>query len=257
MTPQAVQLALGGCGFWHSVHVFEAVGSTIDTLKQMAEDGAPEGTVAIALEQRAGRGRAGRSWTSPRGGLWMSALFRPQFELPQAGCVSVYSSVALAEALAAEYGLPMRVKWPNDVWVLDKKLIGVLAEIAVQDQSIEWLMVSVGANVNNPAPSDARTPATSLSNEVGRELALEQVAAILLKALAQSYQTFVAQGFGPFIERWEKLSALTDVVAYERNGQSHTASVTGLGNDGKLIVNSEIGQEFLAAEEVSLLTPTS
>jgi biotin-(acetyl-CoA carboxylase) ligase len=90
---------------------------------------------------------------------------------------------------------------------------------------------------------------------LGHDLALEEVAAVLLNSLEDGYHTFTSQGFSPFIERWERVSALTDVISFERNGQPYTASVTGLNDDGKLIVNTTLGQEFLAAEEVSLMTP--
>lgn len=102
----------------YHVERFEALGSTNDYLKQIAESGAPEGTVVIAEEQTAGKGRLGRSWDSPEGGAWFSVLLKPPIPVEQAGWVSLLIAVSLARALRERWGVPVGVKWPNDLYVM-------------------------------------------------------------------------------------------------------------------------------------------
>lgn len=257
MNPETIRQTLRRSDFWRDIRIYAELASSIDTLKTLADEGAAQGTVVIALEQTAARGRSGRSWSSPRGGLWLSVLLRPTFDLGQAGCVSVFTAVALAQALGQRYGLPLQVKWPNDVWVRGKKMIGILLDLSTKGQNIDWMIVSAGVNVNNALPIDARIPPTSLSQELGQALSLEEVAATVLDALVENYQTFLREGFQSFIGQWQTMSALGEVISYEKNGKQLTAGVVGLGEDGTLVVQTLWGQEFLAAEEVRLTTQGS
>ena len=101
----------------YHIERFSSLGSTNEYLKQLAESGAPEGTVVIAREQTAGRGRFGRRWLSPKGGAWFSLLLRPPIPVEQAGCIAILIAVSLARALREGWGVPVGVKWPNDLYV--------------------------------------------------------------------------------------------------------------------------------------------
>jgi len=252
MTPQTIGYHLRRSGFWHNVCVVDSLPSSIDELKAQADHGATEGSVVLALTQTRARGRAGRSWQAPRGGVWLSALLRPNFAAEHAGCVSVLVAVALAEAFAAAFGLPVKVKWPNDLWLERKKLSGILIDLSTRGPQIDYMIVSVGTNVNNVLPKHTPVEATSLSEALGRPLPLERVAAVVLDALADGYEAFLRGGFQPFIERFEALSALGKVISFERDGNVVTAHVVGLNGEGKLVVQTAHGQQLLAAEEVHL-----
>lgn len=257
MTPQAIRAALARPDFWPELEVVARVGSVIDGLKARAEAGAPSGAALIALEQTAGRGRTGRHWASPRGGLWLGTLLRPPFPLAQAGCVSVLAAVAVARALRARYRLAVEVKWPNDLWVRGRKLCGVLVELSSCGEAISWMVVGLGLNVANPLPDGVRVTPTSLARELGTPPPLEHVAALVLNALAEGYEAFCAHGFGPVAEQWAALSALGEVVAFERGGRTVVASVVGLDEQGRLVVNTGLAQEPLAAEEVRRVGATT
>ncbi len=255
MNPQTIRQTLCRSDFWQDIQIYEELSSSIDTLKQQADDGAPQGTAVFPLAQTSARGRSGRAWSAPPGGVWFSGLLRPTFKLEQAGCMSVLVAISVANAYRKKFGLSVQVKWPNDLWIDSRKLSGLLIDLSSKDQQIDWMIVSIGTNVNNPLPTNAKIPPVSLSEALGHPLELEDVAATVLDALADGYEQFLREGFTPFIEQWEELSALPEVIHFERNGEVCTASVIGLSEDGKLVVSSVLGQEYLAAEEVHLQKP--
>jgi BirA family biotin operon repressor/biotin-[acetyl-CoA-carboxylase] ligase len=145
---------------WHA-----ELGSTSDRLKQLARAGAPEWTAVVAEAQTGGRGREGRTWQSPPGGLYLSVLLRPRAE--RAPLVPLAAGVALAEAVSS-LGVRVGLKWPNDLLVADRKLAGVLAESSSAGASVEWVVLGIGVNVAlDPLrlPEELRSGVTSLHAE--------------------------------------------------------------------------------------------
>src|SRR5690348_1478453 len=142
--------------------LFRQLGSTLDALHDLGAQGAPAGTAVIAEEQTAGRGRDGRSWQSPVGGVWLGMLLRPaRVEL---GVISVRVGLAVADAIDALLGRPeARLKWPNDVLLAERKLAGILCEGRWQGEAPQWLAVGVGANVCNPIPGAVARRAVALA----------------------------------------------------------------------------------------------
>ncbi len=230
----------------------EEVGSTMDIARELAEAGAPEGTIVFAARQTAGRGRRGRGWESPEGGAWFSLLLRPPMELCRAGCLSVLAAVACALAIRERYALPVRVKWPNDLLLDNRKLGGVLIELAAVGAHIDWLIVGIGINVNNPLPKEARLPPLSLAGALGHSIDLEEFFAVILRALARWYLRFLQEGFEPIRTMWAELSALEDGIWVQRGGERFEAQVKGLSELGKLIIERSGRIEELIAEEVTL-----
>jgi BirA family transcriptional regulator, biotin operon repressor / biotin---[acetyl-CoA-carboxylase] ligase len=163
------------------VRTFDAIPSTSDVLKEAARQGAPEGVVAVASVQTAGRGRHGRAWVSPPGNLFLSFLLRPE-DPSILSLLPLAAGVAVAEALAAE-GVEARLKWPNDVLVSARKLAGILAEASTGGAGVESVVVGIGANVNlrrADVPEDLRDTVTSLREETGRTHDVDAVAAAVL-----------------------------------------------------------------------------
>ncbi|HSB61325.1 MAG TPA: biotin--[acetyl-CoA-carboxylase] ligase [Vicinamibacteria bacterium] len=122
----------------------DRLSSTSDRLKARARDGAPEWTAVQALEQTAGRGRQGRAWASPAGGVYLSVLLRPRFE--SLGLIPLAAGVAVAEALG-EQGIETELKWPNDVLAAGRKLAGILAEASSSGSGLDWVVLGLGINV--------------------------------------------------------------------------------------------------------------
>jgi BirA family biotin operon repressor/biotin-[acetyl-CoA-carboxylase] ligase len=144
------------------LHRVGRIGSTMDRVHQLAEQGAPAGTAVLAEAQTGGRGSRGRAWHSPPGGLWLSVLYRPDSPIG-VELLSLRLGLRAAEALeAAGPGLGVMLKWPNDLIVSDRKLGGILCEARWQGETLAWVAAGLGLNVTNPIPDDLRLTATAL-----------------------------------------------------------------------------------------------
>ncbi|HWA58563.1 MAG TPA: biotin--[acetyl-CoA-carboxylase] ligase [Gemmatimonadales bacterium] len=147
-----------------TLHVLDAVTSTQDRLQELALQGAPTGTAVLAAEQTAGRGRRGRTWHAPRGGLWLSVLCRPRTE---AAFEVLSIRVALAAALVIERRTPhvaIEIKWPNDLMLDGRKLGGILCEAHWQGEAPAWVAVGIGINLQNPVPVELAGQAVQLAS---------------------------------------------------------------------------------------------
>ncbi len=132
------------------VELLESTTSTLDVAHRLAARGAPAGTLVIANEQTAGRGRGGKSWqSSPGAGLWLSLIERPS-DTSGLGVLSLRVGLAAAEALDRFAPEPIRLKWPNDLYVDQGKLGGILVEARWREQAIEWVAIGLGVNVETP-----------------------------------------------------------------------------------------------------------
>jgi BirA family biotin operon repressor/biotin-[acetyl-CoA-carboxylase] ligase len=132
------------------VELLETTTSTLDVAHRLAAEGAPSGTLVIANEQTAGRGRGGKSWQSPpEAGLWLTLIERP-LDTSGLDVLSIRIGLAAAEALDRFAPEPIRLKWPNDLYVDRGKLAGVLVEARWREQSVEWIAIGLGINVRAP-----------------------------------------------------------------------------------------------------------
>ena len=148
--------------------VFRTLGSSLDAIHDLGAQGAPAGTVVLAEEQTAGRGRDGRTWRSPAGGIWLGMLLRPP--LPAAGVLSLRVGLVLADVVEEILGIRATslsgpraaLKWPNDVLVNDRKLAGILSESRWQGDTMQWLGLGIGINVANEIPAELADRAVAL-----------------------------------------------------------------------------------------------
>jgi BirA family transcriptional regulator, biotin operon repressor / biotin---[acetyl-CoA-carboxylase] ligase len=132
------------------VELLESTTSTLDIAHSLASKGAPAGTLVIANEQTAGRGRGGKSWqSSPGAGLWLTLIERPA-DISGLGVLSLRIGLAAAEALDRFAPEPIRLKWPNDLYIDRAKLAGILVEARWREQSVEWVAIGLGVNVSPP-----------------------------------------------------------------------------------------------------------
>lgn len=175
-----------------NIKFLEEVDSTNNEIRRMAESGAPDGTLAIAEIQTAGKGRRGRSWTSPKGsGIWMSFLLRPDFAPEYASMLTLVTAMAVEKAIRQETGLDCQIKWPNDIVLDGKKICGILTEMSTEEDSIRYVVVGIGINVNTrDFPEEIRKTATSLAIESGHSVRRAPLAAGVLRAWEDFYETF-------------------------------------------------------------------
>ncbi|HEX8924177.1 MAG TPA: biotin--[acetyl-CoA-carboxylase] ligase [Terriglobales bacterium] len=191
-------------------HYFR-VDSTNNAAMQAGAEGAPHGTVFVAEEQTAGRGRGGHSWTSqPSLGLYLSVLLRP--ELPPADVIilSLAAGLAVHAAVAELTGAQGDLRWPNDVLFGDRKFCGILTELNAEITRVRYVVVGIGINVNHVEfPADIADLATSICLKTGQQWSRTDLAAILLRALDREYRdlmTSPAEARESILRRFEKHS---------------------------------------------------
>ena len=183
------------------------VGSTNEDAKRLALAGAPEFTLIWALEQKQGRGRRGRSWSSPRGNLYLSLVLRPEVAAGEAAQIGFVAAVALAETLRPLLppGAEIALKWPNDVLIGRRKVSGILPEaVSGEAGRVEALILGIGVNVASH-PEGSAWPATDLAAE-GAKIALEPLLERLAAALDRWIGIWGREGFAPVRARWMELA---------------------------------------------------
>ncbi|MBQ6386252.1 MAG: biotin--[Lachnospiraceae bacterium] len=246
----------GGDSFF-TVRSYQTIDSTNEEAKRLAARGAAEGLVCAALEQTAGKGRRGRSWESPMGeSVYMSVLLRPEIPADRASMLTLVMGLSAAQGLSDLCGLPVRIKWPNDVVIHGKKLCGILTEASVVSQGRpEYVVTGIGINVNNTAfPEAIRDRATSLRMETGRGHSPAEAAASVLARFSENYRIFL---------RTADLCALRDLyevllagrgetVRIEDPQGPYTAEMRGIDGHGALIVNRGGSEERIISGEVSV-----
>ncbi len=174
------------CQLGRDVKWLPEVDSTNATAARLAAQGAPHGTVVVADCQTGGRGRRGRHWFSPMGGLWVSVLLRRPIPLHHASELTLLSSVAIRRALMAETGLDIHIKWPNDLLYKGKKVCGILAEIRAEGENLATTVLGMGINTNLSVvefPADLSLTATSLSAALSQPISHPQILAQVLSHL--------------------------------------------------------------------------
>jgi BirA family biotin operon repressor/biotin-[acetyl-CoA-carboxylase] ligase len=252
-------------GFASAVEWFESVSSTNDAAERFATAGADHGTVAAADCQENGRGRMGRAWHSPPGaGLYVSVVLRP-FEifgaagvdsLSGASSITLTAGVALAESLRSVSGLPVTIKWPNDIVVGTRKLCGILAEAASQGAQVRHIVLGYGVNVLGATyPPDIADRATSIEAELGRAVDRAAVFAESLARLAERLRHLSAGGFDGVLDAWRLLSPTSvgaRVEVASRDGWV-PAVTAGVDPSGALLVEAGGAVQRVVAGEVRWL----
>ena len=179
--------------FGHSFRYHDEIESTNLEAKTLALKGAPEGTVVVAEAQSAGRGRLGRRWTSPAGkGLLFSVILRPSLPMSEAHLLTIVAATAAAEAIERHVPARVAIKWPNDLFIGDRKVGGILMEVAGEQDDVDWVVLGVGLNVNtefSELPVALRRTATSLKMTGGEMVDRSDVLATLLLSLEAHYQS--------------------------------------------------------------------
>lgn len=179
----------------------------MDKANQMAMRGAEEGSVIISSKQTKGRGRNGRAWESPRGGLYMSVLLRPPMWAGESHKLVYLAGNATASALAGFIGKRIEIKWPNDLVYADQKIGGVLCEGYSVGRELEFGIVGIGINTNVPGfVPDLAGKATSVLQITGFELDNDKLAKSVLSEISRRYEDF-PDNFRELLEEWKDLNA--------------------------------------------------
>ena len=241
--------ALKNSIFGKNIIFKERLGSTNVFLKKIAREGAAEGTVVIADEQTDGLGRMGRRWFSKRGeNLLFSVLLRPTLAPDNVFILTMIFALAGTDALKDVSGLDAGIKWPNDIYLGRKKLGGVLTEFSVLGESVQYLVLGMGLNVNWK-PKDAETTGymtSSVFSETGKRVSREELLVVLLGRLAVYYQGCMEDGKEKELlyKRWNKKSVvLGRQVVIETGKERIIGNAAEIDQEGALRVVTSEGEE--------------
>ena len=243
-----------------TVHSFEEVDSTNLVAFRLAVEGAEHGELVVAEHQTQGRGRRGRSWSSP-GHLNLHASFvlRPELPPQRAPELTLLAAVALAESLRA-IGVPADIKWPNDLLVGGRKVAGILTELSADLDRVHFVVLGIGVNLNSRRedfPPELAETATSVLQVLGRRVGRAAFAAALARQLEDWLDLHAGQGFRPVRERWRALSAtLGQEVLVTSERREIRGVAIDIDEDGALRIRTASGtEERVLAGDVEQVRP--
>ncbi len=233
--------------FGRSVISYRRVNSTNIIAYELAEKGMKEGAVILADEQVKGKGRHGRHWSSPsKGGIYMSCILRPSIAPNEISRITLLAAVAVAQAIRDVASLDVTIKWPNDIMIDQKKICGILTEMKAEQDSVDFIVLGIGINVNIPLKQLPKC-ATSIKEELasrGEKINLSRVdlAKKVLEKLEEYYNIMKSEGFGPIIEIWKDLSVMIGSrVKVSIHGKAFEGLAHDIDPDGALVVRTESG----------------
>ena len=236
------------------IRYFSRIDSTNQYAKRIAEEGAPDGTLIIADEQTAGKGRSGRTWvTPPAEAIAFTLLLRPELSPDRISMVTLVMGLAVTNAVNSLYGVSAGIKWPNDVVIKGRKLCGILTEMSAEVRQVNYIVIGVGINANLTSfPEEIREIATSLKLELGRDINRAELIARVMTEFERLYAEFEAQGdLGAVMQEYNELclNAGSKVRVLDPNGE-YTGTSCGINSMGELLVETEDGeiQEVYAGE---------
>lgn len=241
----------------HPISFYDIVNSTNLRAKQDAENGAPEGALVVADMQTAGRGRRGRTWSSPAGiNVYFTLILKPEYVPDKASMVTLVMAMAVAEGIRKTCGLEAAIKWPNDIVINGKKVCGILTEMSVERDFIHHVVIGVGINVGLQefAPEIAAT-ATSLQAECGRKVPKAELVVNVMKAFEKYYDGFKRNtDLSMLMEDYNALLVNRDrEVCVLDPGGKYTGVSRGINDTGELLVELEDGSmKAVYAGEVSV-----
>ena len=244
-TPTKFVSAFHGTEWDAPVHRFGTIGSTMEEARRLALAGAAHGTVVVAEEQRAGRGRAGRSWVSPPGNLHATVVLQPGAEARSAPGLAFVVANAVADAVDGLAGPGTTLKWPNDILRGGAKLAGILLE-RTDDGAV---LAGIGMNVSH-SPPGLPYPVTSLA-ALGCGAEVGAVLAAVMAALRVEWQAWRDEGFALVLQRWAARGpALGSRMVAQVGAEQVTGRFAGLREDGALLLDTAAGRRAVVAGDV-------
>lgn len=226
----------------------DRVDSTMDEVLALAAAGEPDGTVVVADEQLAGRGRDGRPWIAPTGSsILCSVLLRPSSPPERLTTLPLLVGVAVAEAIEAVAPVKVQLKWPNDCWIDERKVAGVL----IQARVLPTLAVAVGIGINVHREAGHEPGGTSIEAASGRAIDRDELLGALLDRLDREYRRFVEADGRPDLAPWRARAALVGEVVEVRDGSRRLRGVlTGVDWEGALLLRENDATIRVASGEL-------
>lgn len=226
---------------------YDLVDSTNTRVRELAEEGAPHGTLVVAERQTGGKGRRGRNWESPSGeGIWMSLLLRPKMNPVNASMLTLIMAMAAERGIREVTGLESQIKWPNDLVLNKKKICGILTEMSTDQMEIKYVIIGTGINVcQETFPDEIKATATSLYLESGERVMRSRIIGAVMAAFEEYYEIFMET---------EDMSGLLETYNQKLVNRNHEVCIlapdgdfrgisTGINQTGGLMVRLKDGSE--------------
>lgn len=256
LTPLEIDSALHTETFGRQVVYLESTQSTNEEAKKIAREGAEEGTIVVAEEQITGHGRLARGFYSPFAkGIWFSLILRPKFFPMEASKCTLLAAVGVCRGIRRMGLADAGIKWPNDILVHGKKLVGILTLMSASMEKIDYIIMGIGINTGikkNEFPEDFREGATSFLNE-GINVSRKDLLAAILGELEKEYSIAQDEGFDKVLDDWRALSVtLGQEVRVIFGDDSYTGKAVDIDRDGCLLVNTGSEVKRVIAGDVSI-----
>ncbi len=257
-----LQEGLNTSRFGRSIVFARRINSTSQMAKELATYGAAEGTVVIAETQTAGHGRHGKKWFSPTGGLWLSVILRPKLEASDAVKLVFLAGLAVTQTLSELYGISAETKWPNDVLVNGRKICGILSEMSTRNGEVKYVIIGVGVNANvnvsQALPNELKKNTTSLQNELGKRVKLEELFKTVIGKMEKLYDIFLEHGSEEILREWKKHAFFVGrKVQITGENEELEGLALDVDLDGALIIQLSSGEvKRIIAGEISLIIPS-
>ena len=242
LRPEEVVTRLRTKWLGSSINYDEFVNSTNEVAKRLANSGCENGLVCIAEDQVGGKGRLARGWFSPYArGIWFSVVLKPPFMPSEASKCTLLAAVAVVRAIYGYTGVKAGIKWPNDILIDGKKLVGILTEMNAEFGHINYIVIGTGINISIPAtdlPEEIKNSAISLADATTMKINRAELLALVLKNMEEFYELALTEGFGPVLEEWRWWSVtLGKEVKVVAPNETYIGKALDIDDDGLLIVD--------------------
>jgi acetyl-CoA carboxylase biotin carboxylase subunit len=246
LIPKEIKKGLKTKVLGEKIHYFEEVASTNRIAKEMAAAGASEGTMVLAETQSGGaRGRIGREWISPFGGVCFSLVLRPKCQPRHATKITLAAASAVCKTIRDLYGLDAKINWPNDILIGGRKVCGILTDMAMDVNSIKYIVLGFGVNVNVERlsfPQKIQKTATSIKEELGRTVSRKDFIDALLVEFERQYQNFNDGQYGVILDEYKGLTyPLGGHIIVKDQDRLYEGESMDISEDGALVMKTKEG----------------
>lgn len=230
----------------NNIHLYKEIESTNTTAKKFVEQDAQEGTIIIAEHQTAGKTRKHDGWVSPKGGIYMTMILRPDVSLEEASKLTIVTGVAIAKTLHDQFNINVGIKWPNDLLIGNKKICGILTEAVTDYDKIKAVLVGIGIDVNfdeKELPKDMQNIATTVKSELNMEYNRAEILKEFFKIFEDLYEQYKNKNFKYIVSEWRRLSTTTGNRVKVYTGRKVVyGDAVGITNEGALIIEYDDGK---------------
>lgn len=229
-----------------NLYIYNEVSSTNTIAQFLSQNGIGNGSVVVAEKQTAGKGRSGKSWESPLGGVWLSVILTPDVDYSKIPLITLATGVAVAKALERIGVENPEIKWPNDIMINGKKVCGILTEGVTNFNSIKNVIIGVGIDANlsiEDFPKELQAKTTSLEIELERKINENLLIKIFLEELEQTIELFNSEAYEEILREWRKRSyTIGKIVEVKKpHKKPYDGYAIGISKEGALIVEKSDG----------------